>query len=221
MAKHDMDIGIIGGGSAGLTVTAGAARLGARTLLIEKEPNLGGDCLHYGCVPSKTLIRSAHLYHQLSRTRRFGLPEVHPGPVDFRRVADRIRGVIAEIQQHDSVERFCSLGAEVALGEPEFIDEHTVRLNGRSLSARHWVIATGSSPAPPAISALRKIDYLTNRKLFSLEQLPRSMIILGAGPVAMEMAQSFQRLGTTVRVIQRSDQVLSREDKRCFRVFSG
>lgn len=213
MATYDFDIGIIGGGAAGLTVTAGAAQLGARTLLIEKEPKLGGDCLHYGCVPSKTLIKSAHAYHQLSRTSDFGLPEIEPGPVNFRLVADRIRSVIDTIQVHDSPERFCKLGAQVEFGEPEFIDEHSVKLNGESRSAKYWVIATGSSPASPRVKAITALDYITNKEIFSLEKLPESMIVLGAGPIAMEMAHAFQRLGTRVRVIQRSGQILSKEDK--------
>ena len=213
MASYDFDIGIIGGGAAGLTVAAGAAQLGARTLLIEKEPSLGGDCLHFGCVPSKTLIKSAHVYHQLGRTKQFGLPEVDPGPVDFRQVADRIRSVIAQIQVHDSVERFCKLGAHVAFGEPEFTDEHSTQLNGKTLSAKYWAIATGSSPAPPRVHALDALDYITNREIFSLDKLPETLIVLGAGPIAVEMAQAFNRLGSKVVVIQRSGQILSKEDK--------
>ncbi|NOQ46785.1 MAG: NAD(P)-binding protein, partial [Desulfobulbaceae bacterium] len=130
MTNFDFDIGIIGGGAAGLTVTAGAAQLGARTLLVEKEPALGGDCLHYGCVPSKTLIRTAHVYHTVSRTEQYGLPQASIGPVDYKDVAARIQEVIAKIQVHDSVERFCKLGAQVEFGNPAFIDEHSIRLNG-------------------------------------------------------------------------------------------
>lgn len=213
MATYDFDIGVIGGGSAGLTVTAGAAQLGARTLLIEKEPSLGGDCLHYGCVPSKTLIRSAHVYHQLSKTKQYGLPEVEVEPVDFSQVSERIRSVIATIQVHDSVERFCGLGATVEFGEPVFVDEHSVKLNSSTLSAKHWVIATGSSPAGPKVAALKNIDYITNKEIFYLDKLPGTMIVLGAGPIAMEMAQAFRRLGSAVTVIQRSGQILSKEDK--------
>lgn len=213
MATYDFDIGVIGGGAAGLTVTAGAAQLGARTLLIEKEPSLGGDCLHFGCVPSKTLIHTANAYHQLGRTKDFGLPEVEIKPVNFSLVAERIRRVIAAIEVHDSVERFCKLGARVEFGEAEFIDEHSVRLNGEVKSAKYWVIATGSSPAPPRLKEISTLDYITNKQIFSLDRLPESMIILGAGPIAMEMAQSFQRLGTKVHVIQRSGQILSKEDK--------
>ena len=106
MATYDFDIGVIGGGAAGLTVAAGASRLGAKTLLVEKEHALGGDCLHFGCVPSKTLIRSAAVYHQAGDMERFGLPRVERPPVDFSRVAARIASVIKTIQKHDSVERF-------------------------------------------------------------------------------------------------------------------
>ncbi len=213
MASYDYDIGIIGGGAAGLTVAAGAAQLGARTLLIEKEPALGGDCLHYGCVPSKTLIKTAHVYHQMQQAEKFGLPAVVPAAVDYSNVAARIQEVIAKIQVHDSVERFCKLGAQVEFGNPEFIDEYAVRLNGLTISAKQWLIATGSSPAKPRMESISKINYITNREVFSLEKLPRSMIVLGAGPIAMEMAQAFCRLGTPVQVIQRSGQILSKEDK--------
>lgn len=213
MAGHDYDIGIIGGGAAGLTVASGAAQLGARTLLIEKEEALGGDCLHYGCVPSKTLIKTAHVYHLMKNGPRFGLPALSPPPVDFRQVADRIRSVIGVIQKHDSVERFCKLGAKVAFGSPEFIDEHAISLAGKSISARTWVIATGSSAAIPRVAGLDKTPYLTNRDIFSLDRLPGSMIVLGAGPIAVEMAQAFCRLGCKVTVIQRSGQILSKEDR--------
>jgi len=213
MTSYDYDIAIIGGGAAGLTVTAGAAQLGARTLVIEKEPALGGDCLHFGCVPSKTLIKTAHVYHQVKQAEKFGLPEATIGQVDFKNVAARIQEVIAKIQIHDSIERFCNLGAQVEFGAPEFVDERSIRLNGSTISAKHWLIATGSSPAPPRLEVLTNIDYLTNREIFSLETLPKSMVVLGAGPIAMEMAQAFCRLGTTVQVIQRSGQILSKEDK--------
>ena len=213
MASYDYDIGILGGGAAGLTVASGAARLGAKTLLIEKEKNLGGDCLHYGCVPSKTLIRSAEVYHLLKNAGRFGLPAAAAEPVDFRAIAARIRSVIEVIQRHDSEERFCRLGAKVEFGEAAFEDEHAVRLNGKRVSAKNWVIATGSSAAIPPVPGLRETSYLTNRDLYSFDKLPESMVILGAGPIAAEMAQAFCRLGTRVAVVQRGGQILSNEDK--------
>ncbi len=213
MPDYDFDIGIIGGGAAGLTVTAGAAQLGAKTLLIEKEKNLGGDCLHFGCVPSKTLIRTSHIYHLMKNAKRFGLPEVEIPPADFKEVAKRIQSVIDIIQEHDSVERFCKLGARVELGEPVFSDDHSVKMNGNTYSAKNWVIATGSSPAVFPIEGLDKASYITNREIFSLDTLPESMIVLGAGPIGIEMAQSFNRLGSEVAVVDLADQILIKEDR--------
>jgi pyruvate/2-oxoglutarate dehydrogenase complex dihydrolipoamide dehydrogenase (E3) component len=213
MADYDFDIGILGGGSAGLTVAAGAARLGAKTLLVEKEKVLGGDCLHFGCVPSKTLIHTAHVYHLMKKAKEFGLPPVEVKPVDFREAAKRIQSVIQVIQKHDSEERFCGLGAKVEFGNPTFKDGHTIDLNGKTISAKNWVIATGSSAAIPPVPGLEQTPYLTNRDLYSFGRLPASMIILGAGPIAAEMAQAFNRLGTRVSVVQRSGQILSNEDK--------
>ncbi|MEW6670574.1 MAG: FAD-dependent oxidoreductase [Thermodesulfobacteriota bacterium] len=213
MPAYDYDIGIIGGGAAGLTVASGAAQLGAKTLLVEKEDVLGGDCLHFGCVPSKTLIKTARVYHQMKHAAGFGLPPVDVPPVDFRTVAERIRSVIRIIQKHDSVERFCGLGARVQFGAPRFVDEHAVRLNGKTHSARNWVIATGSSPGIPPIKGLDRTTFLTNREIFSLDRLPESMIILGGGPIGTEMSQAFCRLGTKVTVVHRGNQILGKEDR--------
>lgn len=213
MPPYDYDIGIIGGGAAGLTVASGSAQLGAKTLLIEKEKALGGDCLHYGCVPSKTLIRTAQVYHLMKNSQAFGLPGAEIPPVDFRAVKRRILSVIEKIQEHDSEERFCSLGAKVEFGEPSFADEHSIRLNGKEVSAKNWVLATGSSPSVPATEGLDQVQYLTNKEIFYLDELPSSMVILGAGPVGIEMAQAFCRLGTKVVVVQRSGQILTKEDK--------
>ncbi|THB65570.1 MAG: FAD-dependent oxidoreductase [Desulfovibrio sp.] len=213
MAAYDYDLAIIGGGAAGLTVAAGAAQLGVKTLLLEQEPALGGDCLHFGCVPSKTLISSAKAFHLMRSGETYGLPSCDPGPVDFSQVARRIRDVIATIQVHDSVERFCSLGAKVEFGQAEFADEHSLRIGGTTVSAKRILIATGSSPSAPPIEGLDTVDYLTNKEIFSLEELPASLTVLGGGPIALEMAQSFARLGSKVTVLQRSGQVLSNEDK--------
>jgi pyruvate/2-oxoglutarate dehydrogenase complex dihydrolipoamide dehydrogenase (E3) component len=213
MTSYDYDIAIIGGGAAGLTVASGAAQLGARTLLIERDASLGGDCLHYGCVPSKTLIRSAHVYHAIKNAGAYGLPDIEAPPVDFRQVSDRIRSVVAGIQKHDSVERFCSLGARVEFGEARFTDEHTVELEGHPYTAQKWVIATGSSPVVPPIEGLANVDYLTNREIFYMERLPASMTILGGGPIGIEMAQAFSRFGCRVSVVDMSAQILGKEDK--------
>ena len=213
MAKYDYDIGVIGAGAAGLTVAAGAAQLGAKTLLVEKGHDLGGDCLHYGCVPSKTLIRSARVYHLMKNAVKYGLPGVETGNVNFQKIAERIQSVIGTIQQHDSVERFCKLGAQVEFGESTYIDEHSIRLDGKTYSAAKWVISTGSSAFIPPIEGLDSTPYITNRDIFSLEHLPKSLIIIGAGPIGIEMWQSFNRLGSKVTVIDRADQILNKEDK--------
>lgn len=213
MANYDFDIGVLGGGAAGLTVASGASQFGAKTLLVEKEKALGGDCLHYGCVPSKTLIKTAHVYHTIRNAAKYGLPDVGVKPVDFKDVASRIQSVISEIQKHDSEERFCGLGVKVEFGDAEFSDEHSIRINGKTYSAKKWLIATGSSPMVPPIEGLDKTPFITNKEIFSLDSLPKSMIVIGAGPIAIEMAQSFNRLGTEVIVVQRSGQILSKEDK--------
>jgi len=213
MANYDFDIGVIGGGSAGLTVTSGAAQLGAKTLLVEKEKVLGGDCLHFGCVPSKTLIKTAHVYHMMKNAKAFGLPEIEVPPVDFKQVVNRIKSVIDVIQKHDSEERFCSLGAKVEFGEPQFTDEHSVKLNGKTYSAKTWVISSGSSPVAPPIEGLDKTPFITNKEIFYLDHLPKSMIILGGGPIGTEMGQAFNRLGTKVFIVDRSGQILGKEDK--------
>ncbi len=213
MAKYDFDIGILGGGAAGLTVASGAARFGAKTLLIEKENSLGGDCLHFGCVPSKTLIRTANIYHLMKNAEKYGLPQVDLKPVDFQEVSKRIQSVIHVIQEHDSKDRFCKLGARVQFGNANFTDEHSVRLNGEIYSAKKWVIATGSSPFVPPIGGIDKTRYITNKELFSLKTLPKSMIAIGGGPVSIEMAQAFSRLGTKVTVVELANQILGAEDK--------
>ena len=186
--------------------------MGAKTLLIEKEKMLGGDCLHFGCVPSKTLIKTAHVYHWMKNSEKFGLPLVEVPPVDFQSISRRIRSVIDTIQQHDSKERFCKLGAQVEFGQPVFGDEHTIHLNGTTYSAKNWVIATGSSPIAPPIKGLDKTPYITNKEIFYLDTLPKSMIVLGGGPIGIEMSQAFCRLGTKVSVIDMAPQILVRED---------
>lgn len=212
MATYDYDMGILGGGAAGLTVAAGAARAGAKTLLVEKEEKLGGDCLHYGCVPSKTLIRTARVYHHLRNAARFGLPAIVAPRPDFREIAERIRAVIGEIQKHDSEERFCGLGAKIRFGQARFVDEHTISLGSERLSARSWTIATGSSAAIPPVEGLRETPYLTNREVFSLDKLPASLAIIGGGPIGIELAQAFARLGSKVTVVEFLPRILSADD---------
>lgn len=213
MARFDYDIGVIGCGSAGLSVASAAAQLGLKTLMIEKEDRLGGDCLHFGCVPSKTLIHTARAAHLARRMPELGLPPARLGEVDFSQVRARIEAVIARIQRHDSIERFTTLGADVRLGQPRFTDDHAVQLGGGGVSAARWVIATGSSPAMPPIPGLEKTGALTNREIFYLDRLPSSLLILGGGPIGVEMGQAFARLGSRVTIVERARHLLVREDE--------
>lgn len=212
MSDYEYDLGILGGGAAGLTAAAGAAQFGARTILIEKSPRLGGDCLHFGCIPSKTLIRTAKVAALIRRAREFGLPEAGPGSIDLGAVMDRVKSVIGKIQEHDSPERFCTLGAEIVFGEASFADAHTVELEGRRISAARWIIATGSAPALPPVQGLEAVPYLTNETLFDERRLPGKLIVLGGGPVGLELAQAMGRLGAAVTVVEAADQILGPED---------
>jgi len=212
MKPFDYDLGILGGGAAGLTAASGAARFGAKTLLIEKADKLGGDCLHYGCVPSKTLIRSAGVMSLARRFPEFGLPEVNLPPVDLGAVMDRVARVIAKIQAHDSPERFCRLGAKVSFGAPSFVDPHSVTLNGKVITARTWIIATGSRPAVPPVEGLTNVPFWTNETVFRQRIVPKRLIVLGGGPIGLELAQAFGRLRASVTVVEFVDQILGIED---------
>jgi len=212
MADFPYDIGILGAGAAGLTVAAGAAQFGAKAVLIEKSPQLGGDCLHFGCIPSKTLIRCADIWAQARRSREFGLPGLDLPPVDLGAIMDYVRGVIERIQVHDSQERFCKLGAEVCFGPARFVDAHTVAVVGRRLAARSWVIATGSRPALPPLEGLPSVPFWTNETLFSQRTLPERLLVLGGGPLGLEMAQALARLGSRVTVVELLERILGPED---------
>ncbi len=212
MAAFDYDLGILGGGAAGLTAAAGAARLGAKAVLVEKSATLGGECLHSGCVPSKSLIRAAGIWSLARRAGEFGLPGVALPPVDLAAVMGRVRSVIDRIQEHDSPERFRRLGAEVRFGSPRFLDEHAVSVDGDRLTARAWIVATGSSPALPPVDGLAEVPHWTNETVFSRETLPGRLLVLGGGPAGVELAQAFRRLGSDVTLVELTDQLLGAED---------
>ena len=221
MAVFDYDLGILGGGAAGLTAAAGSAQFGAKTILVEKAGKLGGDCLHFGCVPSKTLIRTAAVWSLARRAKEFGLPEVALPPVSLSAVMGRVRSVIDTIQEHDSPERFCRLGAEVRFGSPRFVDDHTVDLDGARLTARAWIVATGSSPSLPPVEGIADVPYWTNETVFSQTELPGHLLILGGGPIGVEMAQAFRRLGAKVTVVEYAAQLLVHEDPDIAAILRG
>jgi pyruvate/2-oxoglutarate dehydrogenase complex dihydrolipoamide dehydrogenase (E3) component len=210
MASTDFDIVVIGGGSGGLVVAAGGAALGAKVALVEKH-KLGGDCLWTGCVPSKTLIKSARVAYLMRNAERFALTP-HDAKPDLPRVMERVASVIAGIEPHDSPERFRSLGIDVMLGSGRFIDPDAFEVDGRRMRARTFVIATGSRPAIPAIPGVDTVPYLTNETIFNLREPVPHLIVVGSGPIGSEMAQAFRRLGSEVTVVDIAPTILPRED---------
>lgn len=195
------DLCIIGAGSGGLSVAAGAVQMGASVVLIEKGA-MGGDCLNTGCVPSKALIAAAHVAHAARTGRRFGIETVAP-TVHFREVHHHVHGVIGAIAPHDSVERFEGLGVHVIKAAAKFVDATTVEAGSERIVARRFVLATGSRAAVPPIPGLADVGYLTNESIFELTERPDHLIVVGGGPIGIEMAQSFRRLGSDVTVIEK------------------
>ena len=210
MVKPDFDLAVIGGGAGGLVVAAGGARLGAKVALIEKD-RLGGDCLWHGCVPSKTLLKSARVAHAIRHADRWGLSNADPKP-DLARVMAHVADVVAGIALHDTPERFRSLGVDVIQGSGRFVSPVAVEVDGRTISAKHFVLATGSRPAIPPIAGLAYVPYLTNQTVFALREPVQHLVIVGAGPVGSEMAQAFRRLGSEVIVVDMANKILPRED---------
>jgi pyruvate/2-oxoglutarate dehydrogenase complex dihydrolipoamide dehydrogenase (E3) component len=194
------DICVIGAGSGGLTVAAAAAAFGVPVVLVEKG-KMGGDCLNYGCVPSKAMIAAARHAEALRRGAQFGIGDVEP-EIDFGKVHRHVHEVIAAIEPNDSLERFTALGVHVIMAEARFTDAHTVVAGNLEIRARRFVIATGSSPAIPPIPGLSDLDFLTNETLFDETSRPDHLIIIGGGPIGMEMAQAHRRLGSAVTVIE-------------------
>jgi pyruvate/2-oxoglutarate dehydrogenase complex dihydrolipoamide dehydrogenase (E3) component len=195
------DLCIIGAGSGGLSVAAGAVQMGASVVLIEKG-EMGGDCLNTGCVPSKALIAAAHAAHAVRDGQRFGIHASEP-EVRFGEVHAHIHGVIGAIAPHDSVERFEGLGVQVIRAAARFRDPRTVEAAGDKIVARRFVIATGSRAAVPPIPGLAEAGYLTNESVFALQECPEHLIVVGGGPIGIELAQSFRRLGAQVTVIEK------------------
>lgn len=203
------DICVIGAGSGGLSVAAGAASFGVSVVLVEKG-KMGGDCLNYGCVPSKALIAAGKQAHALRHGAKFGIADVEP-EVNFKRVNQHIHEVIAEIAPNDSVERFTALGVKVIAAAARFADKHTVIAGDFEIKARRFVIATGSSAFVPPIKGLADVPYLTNETIFEQTRLPAHLIVIGGGPIGMELAQAHRRLGSEVTVIE-AMKALSKDD---------
>jgi pyruvate/2-oxoglutarate dehydrogenase complex dihydrolipoamide dehydrogenase (E3) component len=203
------DLCVIGAGAAGLGVAAGAAMLGVKTVLIERSA-MGGDCLNHGCVPSKALLAAGKAAEAHRGNAALGIAP-HEPEIDFPAVMAHIRRVIAAIAPNDSVERFAGLGVRILREEARFVSPEELQAGPWRVRARRFVLATGSRPAIPPIPGLPAVPYLTNETLFQLAQRPKHLIIVGGGPIGIEMAQGFRRLGSAVTVIE-SAEPLAKED---------
>jgi pyruvate/2-oxoglutarate dehydrogenase complex dihydrolipoamide dehydrogenase (E3) component len=201
---------VVGAGTAGLVAAAGAAILGARVALVERQL-MGGDCLNYGCVPSKALIRAARAAYAVTEAREFGI-EAPPPTVEFADVMRRVRRVRAEIAPNDSVQRFARLGVDVLLGHGHFTGKRSLEVEGQRLDFKKAIIATGARAAVPPIPGLAEAGYLTNETVFSLTALPRRLIVIGGGPIGCELAQAFARLGSQVSLVSDVPRLLPKED---------
>lgn len=193
------DICVIGAGSAGLSVAAGASQMGAKTVLIEAR-KMGGDCLNTGCVPSKSLLAAAKVAQSVRKGERFGLKDTSP-KIDFAKAQSYVGEVVARIAPNDSVERFTGLGCTVIESPAKFLDSGTVAAGDKRVKARRFVIATGSQPYVPPIPGLDKVHFFTNESIFENTELPNHLIVIGAGPIGCEMAQAHRRLGSRVTVL--------------------
>jgi pyruvate/2-oxoglutarate dehydrogenase complex dihydrolipoamide dehydrogenase (E3) component len=207
------DLIVLGGGAGGLTVAAGAASMGAKVALIEKQEQPGGDCLHYGCVPSKALITAAkNVHHARLAAREFGF--TLDGEPDFLQAMKRVKAAVSDIQKHDDADRFRDMGVDVFHGFGSFKDDHHVEISGgEMLFGKRIVISTGSSPVIPPIEGLREAGFLTNETVFDLQDKPDRLLVIGAGPIGLELAQSFARFGTQVTVADFAPGLFGREDE--------
>ncbi|WP_419939105.1 dihydrolipoyl dehydrogenase family protein [Candidatus Palauibacter sp.] len=211
MARDQMfDIVAIGGGTAGLVTAAGSAGLGASVALIERD-RLGGDCLWTGCVPSKALISSARVAHHFRDAAAHGLRPVQP-QIEGADVLASVRAARAEIEPHDDPERFRAMGVDVVEGAARFVSPHEVEVDGRRIRARRFVVASGSRAAVPPIPGLEEAGYFTHAEAFDRDTIPASLAVVGGGPIGVELAQAFRRLGSEVTVVELLNRLMVREE---------
>jgi pyruvate/2-oxoglutarate dehydrogenase complex dihydrolipoamide dehydrogenase (E3) component len=217
---HDHDLLVIGVGSGGLSSAILALKLGKKVGVVEKR-QIGGDCTWYGCVPSKALIRSAAVARQTDQMDNYGLRSEGPIALNTDRVMDHVRSVRHRIYQGETPEVLQEMGIEVHLGAPRFVDRHRIRVGDQTLSSKSFIISTGSSPFIPPLKGMDDVPYLTNETLFDLETLPRSMIILGGGPIGAEMASALNQLGVEITLVQRDERILPRDDEELVEILAG
>ena len=208
--SFDYNLLVIGAGSGGLVSAYIAAAVKAKVGLIEKH-KMGGDCLNTGCVPSKALIRTAKAVHEAENAEKYGLDNMKPS-FDFKTVMNRVHSIIKAIEPHDSIERYTELGVEVITGEAKIIDPYRIEVNGKVLTTKNIIVATGARPMVPPIKGLDQVDYLTSDNLWNIEEQPERLVVLGGGPIGSELAQAFNRLGSKVTMVERAPLIMGRED---------
>ena len=202
---------VIGAGSAGLVSAYIASAVKAKVALIEKH-KMGGDCLNTGCVPSKALIRSAKIFSYFKRADEFGIAVGTKPEVQFSKVMARVQAIIKNIDPHDSVERYTKLGVDCLSGDAKVISPYEVCVNNKVITTKNIVIATGARPLVPKLKGLESVAYLTSDNVWSLQELPKKLVVLGGGPIGCEIAQAFARFGSQVTIIEMSDRLLAKED---------
>lgn len=206
----NVDICIIGAGSAGLSLAAGAAQLGAKVVLIE-QGKMGGECLNNGCIPSKSLLASAKVANIIKNSQSFGV-NASLNEINYAKVREHIHNVMNKIAPHDSAERFNGLGVTVISGKAQFVDPETIKVNDQLIKARRFVIATGSAPAIPSLQGLSNVAFFTNETIFELQEKPSRLIIIGGGAVGCELAQAFLSLGSSVTLLE-AQKILPKDDE--------
>ncbi len=208
--SFDYNMVAIGGGAAGLVTSYIGAAVKAKVALIEKH-KMGGDCLNTGCVPSKALIKSAKMANFAKDAKKYGFDQVEI-QFNFAKIMERVQDVIKEIEPHDSIERYEKLGVDCITGSAKIISPWEIEVNGKIITTKNITIATGAGPFVPPIKGIQNVKFLTSENLWDLKELPEELIILGAGPIGLEMAQSFNRFGSKVTVIEMGKQIMSKED---------
>nr|WP_320192381.1 FAD-dependent oxidoreductase [uncultured Desulfobacter sp.] len=210
-SKFDYNLVVIGAGSAGLVTSYIAAAVKAGVALVEKD-KMGGDCLNTGCVPSKALLRTAKMLSYAKRAKEFGFEHTHVD-FQFKTVMERVEKIIKKIEPHDSVERYTQLGVDCISGEAQILSPYEIEVNGKTITTRSIVVATGARPRVPAIPGLDQVPYYTSDTIWSLRDLPKRLVVLGGGPIGCELSQAFARLGAKVTLVGRAPRIMGREDK--------
>lgn len=209
--KFDYNLAVIGAGSAGLVCAYIASTIRAKVALIEKH-KMGGDCLNYGCVPSKALISSAKRFHQVKSASFYGI-HVDSYKLNFSDVMRRVQEVIQKIEPHDSIERYTKLGVDCILGNAKILSPYEVEIDSKIITARNIIIASGAEPLIPQLEGIENVQYLTSENLWSLKTLPKKLVVLGGGAIGCELAQAFSRLGSKVTILEMTSFLLNREDE--------